>query len=77
MDSELFDVLKKHSNVKLELPKNENSNYMILRGRGGYLNLQFRFTGYEQRAVSGEELNESMLFCVDDLVNDNIVYPKE
>lgn len=74
--SELFKALKKHPNVKFEPSQKENGSYMTLLSQGNFLNLQFRFTGHQQRAVSGEELNESILFCIDDLVSGKTIFQR-
>ena len=70
--TDLFQTISKHTNSNFICPKDksdniiENNNYRILTNRNGYLSLQFRFTNHKQRAVQGETLKESMLFCVDD-----------
>ncbi len=79
--SDLFNALKMHKNVNFKDPKNENSEnkdvkYKILTGKNEYLNLEFRFTGHTQKAVSGETLKESMTFCIDDLISGDTVFQR-
>ncbi len=70
--SEIYESLKKHKNITFE-PFVNTGNYMRLTNKDSYLNLQFRFTGHKQKAVTGEELKESMLFCIDDLLSGTTV----
>lgn len=76
IDSDLFNALKKHRYVSFVSVNDNNDEYMRLVSNGGFLNLHFRFTEHTQRAVSGEELNESMLFCIDDLVSGKTIFQK-
>ena len=74
--SDLFNALKKHRYVSFVSVDNNDDKYMRLVSDGGFLNLHFRFTEHTQRAVSGEELDESMLFCIDDLANNQTIFQK-
>lgn len=76
VDSDLFNALQKHKNVDFQSLKEENGEYKILKSKNGYLNLIFRFTGHTQKAVNGETLKESMLFCIDDLISGDTVFQK-
>lgn len=76
IDSDLFNALKKHKYVSFIPLEDDNSKYMRLVNNGGFLNLHFRFTGHTQRAINGEELDESMLFCIDDLANNQTIFQK-
>lgn len=76
IDSDLFNALKNHKYVDFIPLKDDNSEYMRLVSNGGFLNLHFRFTEHTQKAVSGEELNESMIFCIDDLISGKTIFQK-
>ena len=74
--SDLYNALKKHKYVNF-CSSNDNSNkYVHLTSINGFLNLEFRFTGHTQKAVNGETLKESMVFCVDDLTSGDTVFKK-
>lgn len=76
VDSDLFNALKKHKYVDFIPLKDDNSNYMRLVSNGGFLNLHFRFTEHTQKAINGEELKESMIFCIDDLISEQTIFQK-
>lgn len=76
VDSDLFNALKNYKNVNFESISKKESEYKILTSKNGYLNVEFRFTGHTQRAVSGEMLRESMLFCIDDLLTGETIFQK-
>ena len=40
------------------------------------MNLELRFTGHQQKAVQGEQLIESMMFCIDDITTGETVFQK-
>ena len=73
--SDIFNTLKRLENVSFESHK-KDSEYEVLTSRGEYINLEFRFTEHRQKALSGETLKESMLFCVDDLLSGYTVFQK-
>lgn len=77
IDSEIYNALAKLKNVKFE-KTNINSQYAILRNSYGcYLNLLFRFSDHQQNAVCGEQLIETMMFCVDDADNGKTVFEQK
>lgn len=74
--SDLYNTLKKHNYVSFVPLKYNSDKYMRLERKNGFLNLEFRFTGHTQKAINGETLRESMLFCVDDLISGDTVFQK-
>lgn len=72
-NSELYNALKKHPNVKFE---KATGGYMFLKQKRTFLKLQFRLTGHKQIAQSGESLRESMMLYVDDMVSDRTIFAK-
>ena len=71
--TQLYNAIEAHNNVSFEVDE-KNPEYARLKNAGTYLNLQVRFYGHRQKAVEGEELSESMFFCVDDMDSDEEIY---
>lgn len=82
VDTDLYNALCSHSNVKFEYLTDKNGNelkeskYRRLSKCCDYLDLCFRFTDHKQLATDGKELRETMLFCVDDMKTNTTIYEK-
>lgn len=74
--SEIYDAISTHpyaawvdSGIK---------GYHLLRNKqGGFLKLVFRFYNHRQKAVNGEKLKESFIFCIDDNNTGNTIFQKK
>lgn len=73
--SDLFYALQKHPNVKFA-DISDDDKYKVLLNKKGFLNLFVRFYGHKQKAVSGETLKESIMFCVDDFQTNETLFEK-
>ncbi|MCM1335076.1 MAG: hypothetical protein NC237_08490 [Eubacterium sp.] len=62
--SDLYTALSKVPNVALNILSREN--YAVIDHKGEFLDLHFRLHNHTQKAESGEILEESIHFCVDD-----------
>lgn len=74
--TELYEKLNKHKYVNMLDVDNQNDDYRIISNKGGFLNIEFRFAGHQQKAGDGETLVESVRFCIDDLMTGKMVYDK-
>lgn len=82
VNSELYNALKTHPNVRFIESKERTENnyskkYMVLDKRKGFLNLQFRFTKHTQIADQGKMLREAMILYVDDVATGEVIYKKK
>lgn len=75
-DSDLYEKLKKHKYINFVASNPTNDEYQIITSKGGYLNLEFRFTGHRQIAQKDAVLKECVQFCVDDLISGKTIYEK-
>lgn len=69
----IYNNLIKHPDVNLQPihnKKDEETGYFKITNKPGkFIQMETRFTNHVQRAVQGEELKESMLFCIDVIRN--------
>lgn len=79
--TDLYDTLEKQDNTKFILLKDKegneltNSKYKRLSQKG-YINYHFRFTAYNQKAVEGITLKETIDFCIDDMRTNTEIYKR-
>lgn len=77
VDSDLFNAMKNHKDASFVESQNKKGQYLRLTNKeGAYLNIQCRFTEHRQKAINGEELRESMVFCIDDLPSGRTIFRK-
>lgn len=74
VNSELFNVLKHHPNVNFE---KTGGDYMFLNKKHEYLHLQLRFSKHKQIGKDGEDLRETMMLYVDDMVSGGTIFEKK
>lgn len=66
VDSEIFEELNKHPDIQF-VKSSFGEKHKRLISNGEFLALEFRFYKHRQKGADGEELYESMHFCVDDI----------
>lgn len=74
IDSDLYRTLDKYCGIKFL--NMSDSNYARISNEGVFISLEFRFTNHRQKAKTGAELQESFLFCIDDINNRKTVFQK-
>lgn len=75
--SDLYNLLESRTDVCfISLNTNNKSRYKKLTNAGKFLNLQFRFTNHLQKGVCGEDLKETMSFCIDDATTKQTIYKR-
>ena len=72
VNSDIYNALSKHPHVAWA--DSVYQGYQTLQNNGKYFNLVFRLTDHQQKAHEGEELKESILFCIDDNITRQPVY---
>ena len=73
--SDLYNTLKKHTSVRFV--NSENNFAQIANKDSCFLNLHMRFFKHTYKASEGEQLIESMLFCIDDKDTGNTIFTKQ
>lgn len=72
--SELYNVLANYPDV--DFRKAYGNYYRLEKKNGSFIKLWFRFINHTYKVSNGEELKESMLFCVDNIDTGETVFEK-
>lgn len=73
--SDLYAALCKHPKVTFDSTESEKYPRLVGR-RAEFVNLYFRLTDHKQKAKDGDELKESVKFCVDDRDDGKVIFEK-
>lgn len=72
-DSDLYNALHEYLSVMFE----DSGKYSkLVNKENQYVNLRFRLTDHKQYAKDGDELKESIKFCIDDSNNNKTIFEK-
>lgn len=71
--SDLYNALRKYPRVDFDNSVSEKCPRLINRGNQ-FVNLCFRLTDHRQRGGEGDELTESIKFCIDDIQSCKTVF---
>lgn len=73
--SDLYKAVCKYPKVKFDYTSSRDYPTLI-NSENQFVNLCFRFTDHSQKTKDGEELTESIKFCVDDMDNNKTIFEK-
>lgn len=79
ISSPAYNALSRHKHIIFEdCREPHDKGYAILRSKGNdFLQLYIRVTEHRQHAKSGEELTETIFFCIDDEITRETIYQEK
>ena len=73
-----YNSLNNYSDISLIYKYTyKNERYFCIKNSGKYVNLQLRFYRFKQKAISGQDICESAVICIDDQSSDITLIEEE